>query len=329
MYNTFHYNYFLKTHETILVNNQISSNIKLPELKSIGKLLHVKVTQKKQDLLNSINQALTHHKSSVILQKMIRGYFVRKWISLHGPVWKNVSNCNNVNDFLSMEEISSIHPFQVFSYKDNEGFIYAFNLISFTQLIQTRKHRQELCNPYNKNVISKKVIELYKKLILYSKLLHIPIMLEEPETIYDESPEKRVLRRSCELFHVIDSLGNYSDSKWFTDLDFRELKLFIRELYDIWSYRAMLPNETKQLICPHQDPFFTLHYLHLHNPESAHPLTFYQNAILDILFKLTTSGVNQSSQALGAFYVLGALTLVNREAAEAIPWLYDSVRLNN
>ena len=31
------------------------------------------------------------------------------------------------------------------------------------------------------------------------------------------------------------------------------------------------------------------------------------------------------SRSLGAYYVLAGLTLVNNEAAEAMPWLYHSV----
>ena len=40
---------------------------------------------------------------------------------------------------------------------------------------------------------------------------------------------------------------------------------------------------------------------------------------------LVNSGSEQSSKALGAFYVLSALTLVNYNAATALPWLYQSV----
>jgi hypothetical protein len=46
--------------------------------------------------------------------------------------------------------------------------------------------------------------------------------------------------------------------------------------------------------------------------------------ILQLLDKLINSGVNTENKALGACYVLGALTIVNENAASSLPWLYQS-----
>ena len=40
--------------------------------------------------------------------------------------------------------------------------------------------------------------------------------------------------------------------------------------------------------------------------------------------KFVNSGINNDSKSLWAYYVLGALTLVNTEAATSIPWLFQS-----
>ena len=40
--------------------------------------------------------------------------------------------------------------------------------------------------------------------------------------------------------------------------------------------------------------------------------------------KLVNNGNSRDSRSLGAFYVLGALTLVNSEARNSLPWLYQS-----
>ena len=44
---------------------------------------------------------------------------------------------------------------------------------------------------------------------------------------------------------------------------------------------------------------------------------------------LVNTGINESSRSLGAYYILSALTLVNHDAAEAMPWLYQAVLHNN
>ena len=60
-------------------------------------------------------------------------------------------------------------------------------------------------------------------------------------------------------------------------------------------------------------------------------LTFVNNQLqlqkiaLTIINQLVTKGINTEYSNLGAYYVLGALTLVNDQAAIALPWLFQSV----
>ena len=44
---------------------------------------------------------------------------------------------------------------------------------------------------------------------------------------------------------------------------------------------------------------------------------------------MVNNGINNDSKALGCYYILCALTLVNSDAAESLPWLYESVNYNN
>ena len=52
-------------------------------------------------------------------------------------------------------------------------------------------------------------------------------------------------------------------------------------------------------------------------------MQFYQ--LLKIMECMVTHGQNESQRHLGAFYVLSALTLVNENASNSLPWLYQSV----
>jgi hypothetical protein len=49
-----------------------------------------------------------------------------------------------------------------------------------------------------------------------------------------------------------------------------------------------------------------------------------KKVIIEILEKLVNCGIDKDSKALGAYYVLGALTLVNENAATSLPWLFQS-----
>ena len=46
--------------------------------------------------------------------------------------------------------------------------------------------------------------------------------------------------------------------------------------------------------------------------------------VLDVLEKFVVSGIDNDSKTLGACYVLGALTIVNEDAATSLPWLFQS-----
>ena len=49
-----------------------------------------------------------------------------------------------------------------------------------------------------------------------------------------------------------------------------------------------------------------------------------KSAILKIVSKFISAGVDRHSQSLAVFYVLGALTMVSKPAADNLPWLYES-----
>ena len=49
-----------------------------------------------------------------------------------------------------------------------------------------------------------------------------------------------------------------------------------------------------------------------------------KNNLLNVMEKFVFNGIDHDSKSLGAYYVLGALTLVNNDAAESIPWLFQS-----
>jgi hypothetical protein len=98
----------------------------------------------------------------------------------------------------------------------------------------------------------------------------------------------------------------------------------MRELMDIWTYRAQLTVETKRQICPpYGDPFSNMAtFIQLQNCQDINILRI---CILPILEKLVNSGVDRDNKSLGTYYVLAALTLVNSDAASSMPWLYQSV----
>jgi len=254
------------------------------------------------------------------IQKIFRGGLQRKYDLLHGPAFKKREICTNSSDFFTMEELKEIPYPQFFSYKDIDGFVYGFDILSLYNLI--KKSDTDAKNPYNRMDIPKMVIYQMKQLIRVGKLLNIDIDIDIKDVLTEVTNKKSIELRILSLFQNIDSLGNYSNPAWFTSLNRINIIKFVRELVDIWNYRAQITNETKRAICPPLgNPFqnLSMNYILV-----EHDLDNVRKAIVEVLEKIVNTGVDRDSKSLGAYYVLGALTLVNVEAAETIPWLYQS-----
>ena len=83
----------------------------------------------------------------------------------------------------------------------------------------------------------------------------------------------------------------------------------------------MSPYVKRQICPPNGNPF---HGINIHALIQKNSETLQRN-ILYIMENLLSKGINKDSKALGAFYILAALTLVSSSAAVALPWLYQSV----
>ena len=81
----------------------------------------------------------------------------------------------------------------------------------------------------------------------------------------------------------------------------------------------------RKIIPPHGNPFIEI------DLDKLRDYTFIKlkKLILRMMKNLVSAGVDKDARFLGTHNVLGALTLVNYEAANALPWMYESFRYNN
>jgi hypothetical protein len=303
-------------HDFLLINNY-----NLQQLRQINFAYKLKISGNKTYYVSKIYSFLFLSKYAVRIQKIIRGIIVRTYIRCRGPAFRKKSLCTNITDFLTMDNIADLPNEQFFSFRDIDGFIYGFDLLSINNLIPTQNG--ELKNPYNRLVISSGIIKTLNQLLRLSKLLKYDIELEVKQVDEEVSVKKSVELRALTLFQNMDALGNYTNSKWFMDLNKLQLIRMLRELFDIWDYRAPLSMDTKRAICPPiGNPFPNVIYFNqLNITENIDDIRKY---ILVILEKFVNYGIDRDNKCLGAYYVIGALTLVNPEAATSLPWLYQA-----
>jgi hypothetical protein len=295
-------------------------NYNKDQLKKFLKHFKLKLSGSKKETITRIYCYLRLSYFVNKIQKIFRGRIQRKYNLLHGPALTKRDICTNKTDFFTMEDLNEIEYSQFISYKDVDDFIYGFDIISLYNLIQ--KSGKDVKNPYNRMEIPKNVILNMKTLLRLGKLLNIKIDIDIKDVLTEVTDKKSIELRILTLFQNIDSLGHYSNSVWFTSLSRINLIKFVRELGDIWNYRAQITTETKRAICPPTgDPFRNLSMNYI---ITEHDLENVRKTILDVLEKIVNSGIDRDSKSLGAYYVLGALTLVNSDAAIAIPWLFQS-----
>lgn len=142
---------------------------KLPELKIIIKYYNLTRTGKKNVLIERIEKHFNDIHNSIIIQKIFRGWIVRYSFKLRGNALKNRKICVNDTDFITLEPIIEIPYEYFFSYKDNSDFTYGFNILS---LIQCMKTKNKLVNPYNRDIIERKILNNIISLYKITKLIY-------------------------------------------------------------------------------------------------------------------------------------------------------------
>jgi hypothetical protein len=302
-------------------NGLLFYNYNITQLKSFAKHYKLKISGNKPQLITRIYVYLYFSSYIIKIQKIFRGYLVNKYNRLHGPASKDRKLCTNNCDFITMEPVNEINFDQFISYKDVDNFIYGFDITSLHNLFL--KTDDNMKNPYNRNLIPDTVFKNIRSIIRIGKILNININLNFEDDTKKISNEKAIELNAISIFQQIDALGNYSNANWFLSLNIMQLIKFIRELIDIWQYRAQLSTQTKRNICPpNGDPF---RYLSIQYINAEKNIWNIRKTLLEIMDKLVNSGVDKDSKALGAYYVLGALTIVNSDAATSLPWLFQSV----
>ena len=303
-------------HESVMTNNY---NVK--QLKDMCRAHKLKVGGTKGELTRRLYTYLRESLYIRCIQRAWRNSLTMICIKLRGPGYKKRELCVNETDFFSMDSIKNILPQQFISYTcpyDNK--VYGFDINSMYQLLA----KGGQTNPYTRKQLPSSVTRNINRLIRLSALTgqKINFDVEDSENI---NPTKRLELATISLFQNIDALGNITNHLWFWSLERHQLLRFIRELADIWGYRAQLQDSMKREICPPDgNPF---RGIDLPTTTNGLQLNYVRQVILEVMENIVKRGTNPGARSLGANYVLCALTLVSTEAASALPWLYDAVAL--
>lgn len=305
-------------------NKILDNNYNIQQLKQISKHFGIKISGNKLELRKRLYNYMHISYYIIYIQKISRGKIVKKYMELHGPGLKDRSVCSNDIDFLTLDNLKDIPYSQFFSYKDEDGFVYKFNILSFYNLY--KKHSDKLYNPLSTKIIDKSIVTSMLNYIKYSKLLKIEINISYNDVIIEDE-NKKLEMRILNIFQTMDSYGNYTNISWLKKLNKIELIKFIKEVAELWNYRVQLTQEVKREISPpYGNPFLSCN-INI-NGLNVYSYKNILKMVILLIEELITKGTTYDNRVLGCYYVLSCFTLVSSEAAEAMPWLYESAIYN-
>lgn len=258
--------------------------------------------------LSFLNLSKSHLHSLIKLQRFfIKKIYYKNYIE-YGPAYLNYELSTNLNDFYTFDHIKNIDKKYFFSYKDSDNFIYSFDIRSIDKLFKQNSYT----NPYNRKKFSDNVIQLLNN--------RIENMVLNKNIIQNSKSKPRhylIKRKVTDVFQKMDELDQYTDVKWFNNLDIKQLKNYYRSLEDIWNYRAQLTQIKKNQIVNEGNICST--------PINAvfrmKNLYDVQDLILNEIDRLITEGVTKDEKILGCMYVLTSFAEISTDAASSLPWL--------
>ena len=340
-------------------NKSVLDKIKHPELKQMAKYYKLHVSGTKPILFERLTDFFSRCSRCVKIQRIFRGYLVRKWLQDKGECINNITKCVNENDFYSLEPLKEI-PIKYFFTFSCGKFNYGCNIISLIQLIKNSKGIVK--NPYNRENIEietiKTILSVYGKtriifglpsdapVINNHSLLQIQGSIQENQRVrglitrsqsigpstelirerrikMTEIQSKSIEARIQEVFMEMDQLGNYTHPGWFSNLDRREYIRLFRILFDIWTFRGQLSAQIKMNICIVGDPFNEIRRQGI----NLHDMTIVdiREICITVIEYIVYCGIDDEYKKIGALHVLTGLTGVSLGARTSLPWLYESL----
>jgi hypothetical protein len=115
----------------------------------------------------------------------------------------------------------------------------------------------------------------------------------------------------------MDSLGNYTQTSWLTELSTPKMYYMIAKIHQLWM---AVPSDLRKRVCPFISPFSESVF----GTEPISPHGFHLGLLLRIAEVFVYSGNDAEHQNLGAMYFLSGLTFVSLGARTQLPWLYDN-----
>ncbi len=305
---------------------------KLPELKEIARERGLRISGKKEELKQRIQENMNQHMRASTIQRRFRGHMVRLWIRLKQG---NKGTPVNDTDFYTMEPIEEMDFLYYLNYtEEKSNTSYVFNVHSLMCLVaKTGK----LHNPYTREDLT---MSLSTRLLQILNLTYIIVpendlvrvnmpsaptasgasSMSATASALPINPTINSGNKAFELFAKIDALGNYTNVGWFNRMTNSQLHVFFIRMFHFWGH---IDRDLRHRISPRRN-IFSPTTLGIDSINDIRSLEENRALLLHIGEILVSDGETEEYRTLGAMYFLTVMTVVSAEARQNIPWLFDN-----
>ena len=315
-------NKVIKVIDTDKDNNDFYTSIELRTEKNINKYN----LQKLRNTLLYHNIKFSYRSKKKILYELLITFFnliientkhkdkitiIQRWF--RAIIFIKRIKCKNEDDFYTYKSKFDTKLSDIYIIKDISNHYYWFDIETFGNLID--KSDNNIKNPYSCNNIDIYYINKFNKKYKNKKF---KISLD------DLSEEQKFRDQILTIFQKFNMLDNYTDFKWFENLNIYQLKKMYAICEDIWNYRAELTNNVKMNIVTNGIIFTIPPYVISNKPNNEVSKKYIQNVLLGIFDRLCSEGITEDDRKLGTMLALTALVEVSSEAANAMPQYVQS-----
>jgi len=259
----------------------------------------------KRLITKRIEPYLRYEESIIVIQKIFKGWNIRRR-----------RNCNNKEDCGTMDSLFEI-PIQYYiDYKDEEEFIYGFDIRSLHMIMAE-------ANPINPYTQKQLILGASGKTFFEKYMKKMTVVKEKEGRVKFESPklnkEQRFNQTLVRVFQKIDMLGHYTDIAWFQNMTLKDLNKFYEKAYNIFAFRAELSHEVRKKIVKDGILFQNFIGSLQHVQERTKHILQYE--ILREIERILDEGEDKDSKILGVTLILTVLVECSYAARMALPWL--------
>ncbi len=264
---------------------------------------------------------LEHEPAASRLQRWWRSFQTRR----QGLAALEIDLATNKQELLSFDEISNIPHIYRWSYYDDTGHCWLFDIRSLYHLHQ--KPPTTIKNPYTQKQFHKSALLSFYNRLNWLTAHHYPLLQAKDPS----DPQALWIMSIVEVFVTIDALGYNTSADWFISLNDQQHYEFRRVLSNIWSqlskqqHKAILGRNKNLEIYDGAAPTTMLLRPggRKYSSPNNSPRLLTQKENLAAIKTLVTSAKGRGDRSTGALYALTALTHVCQEAADAYPYLTE------